>query len=208
MSDWTLDAQHVTAGGLVVPRVGVWVADLEVVTDAAPAARVSLTVGEATWWGTVVRGGVSEGRWRGRVVGGAGGLHRRVVARQYQSTPRRMVVAAILAEAGEALAPTASGLADLLTTWARLAEPAAHALGRLVSVWRALPDGTITTDPWPAVEAPEPELVEELPELTADVVAVDGLDVVPGMTLRARAVTAVAYSLRGPSMRAMVSYDA
>jgi len=208
VSAWEIEGLHVTEGGLVVPRAGVWVADVEAVTETAPPPSVTLTVGAASWRGTVVRGGVTEGRWRGRVVGGAGGFGRAVVARQYRSVPRRMVVAATLTEAGEALAADASGLDDVLTTWARLAEPAARALGRLVATWRALPDGTITTDPWPAGEAPDADLLEPLPELLSDVLAVDGLDLAPGMTRGGRTVASVAYSLRGPAMRAMVSYDA
>lgn len=208
MSAWELEGMHVTSGSLMVPRVGLWVADLAAVTEAAPPASVTLTVGAASWRGTVVRGGVTEGRWRGRVVGGAAGLWRAVVARQYRSVPRRMVVVATLTEAGETLSADASGLGDVLTTWARLAEPAALALGRLVAAWRALPDGTITTDPWPADVAPDLATVTPLPEQLSDVLAVDGLDVLPGMTRGGRAVASVVYTLDGPAMRALVSYDA
>jgi len=208
MSDWLLNDLPVTVGALAVPRLGVWVADLDAVAEEAPTGAVTLAVGGETWRGTVLRGGVTEGRWRGRVVGGAGGLWRAVAARQYQSTPRRLVVAAILSEVGEQLAADASGLEDVLTTWARLAEPAARALGRLVGAWRALPDGTLTTAPWPSADAPDAELVEVLPDVRAEVFPVDGLDLAPNQARGGRTVASVSYTLRGPVMRATVTYDA
>lgn len=208
MSDWLLNDLPVTSGTLAVPRLGVWVADLEAVAEEPPTGAVTLSVGGAGWRGTVLRGGVTEGRWRGRVVGGAGGLWRAVAARQYQSTPRRLVVAAILSEVGEQLAADASGLDDVLTTWARLAEPAARALGRLVAAWRALPDGTLTTAPWPSTDAPDAELVEELPDVRAEAFAVESLALLPNMTRGGRVAASVTYALRGPAMRATVTYDA
>ena len=208
MSAWELGGLHVTAGALVVPRVGVWVADLEVVAEAAPPSSVTLTVGAAAWRGTVVRGGVTEGRWRGRVVGGAGGLRRAVAARQYRSTPRRLVVSATLSEVGELLDGNAAGLDDVLATWARLAEPAAQALGRLARTWRALPGGAITTSPWPEADAPEVELIEQLPAQRGEVFAPEDLALTPGMALGGRAIDGVAYTLRGPAMRATVTYGA
>ena len=72
----------------------------------------------------------------------------------------------------------------------------------------ALPDGTITTDPWPAGDAPDLAVVTPLPELLSDVLTVDGLDVLPGMAREGRVVNCVVFNLDGPAMRAMVSYDA
>lgn len=208
MSDWTLNGAPIVTGTLTVPRVGAWVLDAIAVSDDPIEGPVELAVGASAWSGAVLRGGVAEGRWRGRVVGGAGGLSRTVTARQYRSVTRRLIVAATLAEVGEGLDADAEGLDALLTTWVRLAEPAAVALARLVATWRALPSGAITSTPWPVVDAPDLEVVLPLPEERAEVFAVEGLDVMPGMLRDGRAVAGVTFSLDGAVMRARVTYDA
>ena len=51
----------VTRCDITFPRRGVWCADVDLDTEAAPAGRVSVVVdGGPTWSGTVVSGGVSD----------------------------------------------------------------------------------------------------------------------------------------------------
>lgn len=206
MSDWSLGALPVVGGRLTLPTRGAWLADVEAVSDEDVDGVVTLTVGETSLVGRVLRGGVFEGRWRGRVVGGAGGLGRTVTARQYRSVTRRAIVAATLAEVGETLAPDAAGLDDVLVTWARFAEPASRCLARLVAAWRVDVDGAITTSPWPASTLPALEGLDASPADRVLRAAVEGIAVWPGMVDGARAVASVVYTLDGAAMRAEVAF--
>ena len=209
MSDVTLSGRPVLACALHIPERGVWVADLSVDTDTAPAERVQLTVGETTWEGAILYGGVAEGRWSGRVVGGRGRLSRVVPARYYQRLQARPIAEAMAREAGEELAPDAPGLGGYLQTWARAEGSLATALGLLLGhlglSWRATPTGTLTTAPWPSAEVGDnaTELVTD-PLARVTTFAVEGLDLLPGMTTNGRTVRGVTYALDGPAFRAEV----
>lgn len=206
MSEWTLAGAPVLGANLSVPATGPWVLDADLDTETAPAGAVELVVGGATWRGAVEAGGVFEGRWRGRVVGGAGGLSRVVAARYYRSVPARLVVGDLVADAGERLAADAPGLDTILAAWVRRRERAREGLSRLCAAlglaWRVGADGIVTTSPWPASEPPD----------TAGGLGVDpgsgivtfgaeDLAILPGTVLVAGIARAVVYRLEGAAMR-------
>mgnify|MGYP000031043759 FL=1 len=211
MSDLALSGLPVLSGALFVPERGVWVADLVVDTETPPTERVQLTAGDDRWHGAVLRGGVSEGRWMGRVVGGRGRLSRVVPPRLYQRLQARPIVEAIMREAGEELAADAPGLTGYLQSWTRARGTAAAllslVLGHLGLAWRALPDGTLTTAPWPtaAVDASAQELDTD-PSTNTTAFAPEGLDLLPGLTSAGRTVRDVVYTLDGPALRAAVTW--
>ena len=49
MAEITLDGARVTLCALTIPRVGAWVADLDVDSAEAITGRVSLVIDGATW---------------------------------------------------------------------------------------------------------------------------------------------------------------
>jgi hypothetical protein len=149
------------SGSLLRPLRGAWTADLEVDADAAPAGTLTLSGAGLTLVGTVVTSQSWNDRQRCRLVGGKGGMGRRLAPAWFRSTTLRTVVAATLTAAGETLSPTsdATTLSLPVAAWARLRSTAAASLETLLSVfapsavWRILPDGTVYVGPltWPTV---------------------------------------------------------
>lgn len=211
MSDLALSGVPVLSGALFVPERGVWVADLVLDTETAPTERVQLTAGDVTWEGAVLRGGIHEGRWMGRVVGGRGRLSRVVPARFYQRLQARPIVEAIMREAGEELDAAAPGLSGYLQTWTRSRGTAAALLGLVLGhlglSWRATPTGTLTTAPWPSGEvSDDAQELDTDPSINASTFAPEGLDLLPGLTSAGRTVRDVTYTLDGPALRAEVTW--
>lgn len=211
MSDFTLNALPVVALTLTVPRRGCWVADLEVPADADIAGVVSLAAGDDAWTGAVARGGVFEGLWRGRVVGGRGGLGRALPARFYRGVPARLVADALCREAGEVLAADAPGLDTYLQAWTRTSGQLGALLGALLGpiglAWRALPSGDLTTAAWPAEDVgAEAQELDTDPRDGVTTFAVEGLDILPGMRAGDRVAGDVVYTLDGAALRARVTW--
>lgn len=106
-----LDGAAVTRVSLTLPYGGTWSADVTIEAGkAGPSGKCSLTVGDLTLAGSVIRGGVSDGTstWRGWIEGGAGWAAD-LRARSYQSdAPGGVRLATVLldlaTECGETLA--------------------------------------------------------------------------------------------------------
>lgn len=153
----TLAGYPVSSLTLTVPRVGAWVADVALVDAPALSGVVALVVDGRTWRGAIHRGGVEAGRWCGRIVGGAGGLHAILGPMAYADTTLAVVLGETLRDAGEALASTAGDLTATVTRWARVAGPAHHTVADVARAagyaWRVLDDGTVWAGPeaWTAV---------------------------------------------------------
>jgi len=213
VSEWTLQGFPVLTATLVVRTTGAWVLDAELDVELPIDGPVELVVGEDTWRGTVdpTRSGAFEGRASLRCLGGDGGLGIELAPRFYRSVPARIVARDACAEAGERLAADASGLDAMLPLWARRRETLAAVLSRLTSTlgrsWTVNPRGEVTTLPWAEAAAPGGvELLERRPRDRTAVYALDGLDLLPGMTLDGRAVESVTYTLSGGALRAEVSH--
>ena len=101
MPTLTVADKAVTRGHVIVPRQGAWHAELWLDADTAPSGAVALSWadGEATWQGTVVRGGVvtEGGPAAVRLVGGAGGLGKALPGASYRNVSPRVIVGQILA---------------------------------------------------------------------------------------------------------------
>ena len=87
---------------VLLPRVGVWTADLGVDDGETLSGRVTVAVeGALTLVGSVLRGAVGAEVWTGRLVGGAGGLGRPVAALPHRAVTLSDVLAQALSDAGE-----------------------------------------------------------------------------------------------------------
>lgn len=207
----TLNGAAVLSAHVVLPRVGVWTAELDVDGDASSGA-VTLVLGALTLRGTVVRSGSWRGSAQVRVVGGAGRLGAVVPAKAFRLTPLRIPVADTLGAAGEALASSADAslLAAQVPHWVRTAGTASEALTALADAmdasWRVLTDGTVWVgaDSYPAANVAAYEVLEESPELARAVLGVDSPDLLPGTTLEVRRVDAVEHVIEPGRVRSIV----
>lgn len=215
MSDWTLNGRPVLRGTITVPLGGRWVADLAVDAPEGIAGAVELEVGGVRWRGTVHRGGVDEDVWQGRVVGGAGGLDRPVLARAWDGLqPARGLLVELLSEVGEVLSGTSGDAVNVnLARWTRLDMPAHHALADLVRAvgarWRVLFDGSVWVgvETWPEFVLPEDaraELLSTDSRTGTSTYALPGAYVQPGRVFEGRRVGSVAYELAGDRDRVRV----
>jgi len=190
MAELTLDGARVTLCALTIPRVGAWVADLDVDSAEAITGRVSLVIDGATWSGTVARGGLVAGSWRGRIVGGAGGLAGTLGAVAQRGSTLGTVLADALLSAGETLSSDAHDLGALANLWHRIAGPASTAVADVARAagyaWRVFADGSVWlgADAW-ATYTPTGavDVIDEQPEAGRLVLAGDTLGIVPGVTL-------------------------
>ena len=143
------------------PLVGNWSALLYMAgNDVLPDGAVNIQLGLATLRGYVTRAGDDRGQYVGIVVGGRAtttkqGIDKPVTAQHYYQTPASAVLSATLAQIGESLAPTSTGLSTLIdyprraVTCDRVLDDIADMLGL---VWRVLPDGSVWfgSYTWPA----------------------------------------------------------
>lgn len=213
MSDWTVNGAPVLRGRIAAPLLGRWVADLELDADDAPAGAIELRVGGVAWAGALHRGGLDEGVWKGRVVGGAGGLDATVPARSWRGLqPARGLVVELLGEAGEAL-DAASAIEASLPRWSRVEGPARRALDALVRAvglrWRVTTAGAVWVgaETWPELTLPEgvaAELLAVDPALGTSTYSLPGAYLLPGQTFEGRRVGGVVYELAGDRDRVTV----
>lgn len=213
MSTTTLAGHALVALVLTIPRLGVWVADATIDAAEAPTGAVDLVLEGRTWRGTVLHGGVEQERWRGRVVGGAGGLARILGPATYADTDLRTVLTETLRDAGEVLSADAGDLSASVARWARAAAPAGHTVADVAQAagyaWRVRPDGSV----WVGVETWEAlALGTDLDVMPRDpragrheLAGGAALDVVPGriVTLDGASVRvdAVEHRLDGEALR-------
>lgn len=170
MAALTLNSLPVLVATITAPRVGVWVADLEVATETAPSGRVTLAPeAGAPWSGTVVAGGLHAGTWRGRVVGGAGGLRGELGATSYRSGTLQDVLADAVREAGETLAEGVDLSGWSFALYLRLGRTAARTVADVARAagvpWRVTRAGAVWAgaETWPAATVADLSVVGEEP---------------------------------------------
>ncbi len=190
MAEATVNGLRATLVALTLPRVGAWVADVELDSAEVLTGAASLAIDGQTWAGFVVRGGVFGGVWRGRIVGGAGGLSRVLPAIAQRGGTLGTALADVLRAAGETIAADAGSLSDVRGLWHRLAAPAQSAIADVASsagfAWRVRADGRVWlgAETWPAfVPAGAVDVLEEFPEAGRLVLSGAIVDIAPGMTL-------------------------
>jgi hypothetical protein len=209
VSDWTCAGAPVLRAELRAPLHGRWIADVEVDTSEALTGAVEVRIGGVAWRGTVLRGGIDGADvWKGRIVGGAGGLDQPVTARSWLGLqPARGLFVELLTEVGETLSPSSGAPVDTdLARWSRVDCTAHRALADLASVvgarWRLTPEGTVWVglETWPELVLPEGVTAEPLsvnPRMASAVYALPGSWILPGTVFEGRRVGGVVYRLDG-----------
>jgi hypothetical protein len=197
---------------VTMPSTSAWHATLDIDTEEEPSGPFVFRIGAVEFRGTVVpgRSGHFGGRTKLRVVGGAGGLSKKLKARNYSGgiTTVRQVLDDILRESGEALSSQADAgiLGRQIPAWHRTEQETNRALTMLCDKvganWRVLRDGTIWVgiDTWPEV-TPEGELVDE--DWADGVITVSSDDAtgVPGVTISGQQIEQVVHRMDRSGIR-------
>lgn len=138
--------QPVFEATVVIPRRGMWTADL-LLTDApisSTAGKLTLTIAGLSLVGTVVRGNPFQDDYKARMVGGAGGWRRVIGPKAYRSAAglkRGPILKDAAREAGEEIEVTDDGTIGQFYVRAR--DAAARVLDRLYPNWWMGADGKV-----------------------------------------------------------------
>ncbi len=212
----TISGQPLVSCTLVVPRIGSWVADVVTDSDVAASGSCTLTLEGVSWRGTVARGGVELGRWRGRIVGGAGGLAPLLGPTAFADCTLREVLTETLRDAGEELSADTADLSAVVRRWARVAAPAAHTVADVARaaglVWRVGADGLVWlgAETWaPLALGADLDVISHDPDAGRwELAGVAALSIVPGrvVTLDGASVRvgAVEHRLADATLRTFV----
>ena len=206
MSDLTINGgAALLRASIALPLSGVWSAELEVDTDEAITGAVTIELdGAVVFRGTVVDGDVSHGQWRGRIVGGAGGLRTSLPALAYLNATRADVVRDALSEAGESLASTSGDLTGAVARFHRAEGAAARAIDATATAlgyaWRVFADGMVWLgfEAWAAAEEASITLVRRDPTQRQYLLGGDVLALRPGQLLQLRDEGADVFVRVGP----------
>lgn len=152
----TLNGHVASAANLSIPGCGLWYAGVDLTEAVALSGAVELRVLDTVWQGSVISGGVIDGRARYRVVAGAGLWGRELKPKAYANdagVTARKLVSDAAAEAGEP-APVDFPATTLGPHFNRPALPASFVLNMLAPrAWYAGSDGVVTFAPRPALPA-------------------------------------------------------
>jgi hypothetical protein len=187
-----------------IPLVGIWHADVETDGETELSGRVTIVLSDQTFVGTIVSGGVRNGRGRWKVVGGNGGWSNTIPKRGYnadQGVRKSLILQDAASECGETLGGTIPSDA-MGPHFVREEASASNALA-LVDAWYMSNDGITTigaratsTYSGQAVVA-ERDNASGFVSLTTDLLA--GL--VPGATIDGIAVVDVRYVLEKSALK-------
>ncbi len=194
MSELTINGSAAILRATVhLPLSGVWSADIEVDTDEDLAGACTLEADGAAWLsGTVIEGAVAHGLWRGRIVGGAGGLRGTLDPRAYRDATLADVLGDALRESGESLSSTSSTLAVAARLWHRTEGAAARTVAAVAAAagygWRVLADGTVWlgAESWPDSTVTDVTLIDRDPSQRRWALGGDVLSLHPGTLLQVR----------------------
>jgi hypothetical protein len=205
---------------LYFPRVGAWHAELRVDTPDAigPACEISIADGKLVLEGTADRGGVFVDTGFVRVVAGKNGLGTTARPKHYDDPSIRIVLADLVATAGETLASSAdaSMLARHLTAWTTTARPVGNVVDLLLrqaagSSWRMLADGTlwVGAETWPdsGLSADDFQILAELPSDGTAELGMEAPTLMAGVALAGRRVSAVEHRIDAGGVRATVWFE-
>jgi len=183
-------------GRILLPRRGVWIADVVIEPSTGTAqfpsigAPVQLVLaGSLTLQGTARRVAQAYGTVLARLVGGGGGFPDVVAAKGYQNVETRIPINDLLGEIGESLSGQSDQtfLGTQLPFWSRRQGPAYKSFASLVEGhdWRVQPDGTtwIGTDGWPRSSMGSYQLLSYLPNELRMTIFSDTPSILPGQTL-------------------------
>lgn len=206
-----INGQPVLEGAIVMPLRGNWRADLMAGTDQDITGTVAIDDDGVIYNGTVVRGGVDHTRWNGRVVGGKAKLDQPVLPRAYREATAGLVLADLMLETGEILAPDSdvAVLTYALPQWFRFGnlEDAIEDLvvEKIKANWRIKRNGQIWvgTDTYPTLSV-ENVIERKEDERSVWTVATERTELEPGVTFEGRKIVQVTHRI-GSDLRSEVS---
>lgn len=200
MSALAIGGRAVTLCTITFPLAGAWTADVDVDTDEDITGRASIVCdGGPTWAGAVVSGGVTHGLWRGRLVGGAGGLRSTLDPLAYRSATLADVLRDALSEGGETLSTASGSLASSAALWHRARGTAAATVAAVAGAagygWRVLADGSVWlgTETWPDAADLDVTLLDRDPRGGIYTLSGDTLTITPGTLLQVRDETGAVF---------------
>lgn len=220
MPTYTINGAAILRARFYEPRAGLWHADIEADADEDITDAVTIEIEDqvVTYSGSVYRGSLEEGRWIGRVVGGAGGLKTRLGPKFYRAATFGTVIADIMLATGETLSSSSSTAvtAHQRARWQRMEGKASAALWRILDilnaadsdpgyVWRLGRDGEvlITSDSYPELEFAH-ETMKRDPALGTVTVAPLAAPLLrPGVTFDGNQIDYVQTDLTSGSIRQM-----
>ena len=204
MSDMRLGDLGVVQARVVMPRIGVWYAELTIDTETVPTGLQTFQTADQALilTGTVRadRSAVFAGRAEVLLIGGRDGLSKLLAPREYSDPTVRILLEDICRETGEQLSDgiDPSILSGNLGRWTRgevvagtALQTVAHAIG---CSWRILNDGAlwVGVETWPNVEIPG-DIINEHPRDASWELQVETLfaTIAPGTTWDGRHVSIV-----------------
>lgn len=204
----------VQRGTILMPRAGLWVADLDVDSDVTIEGPTQIEIAEGpTLVGTVLSGEMAYGHVGARLVGGAGGLGKEATPKHYVGLTVRTVLDDLVRTAGETLSSVIlpSILNRGLPAWTVLRTSVGEQLAELVAyglpdgtVWRILPDGTlwVGADTWPVSLVPTWTELERDPRNGRVVLGLDSPALLPGTVLGEDRIDYVEHRIEADAVRA------
>jgi hypothetical protein len=220
VTEFRIGEDPILSGSIVLPRAGVWHADLVVDAEEPPTGDVVITIAtgdeEVTLTGTAHRKGAFQGRTELRVVGGKNGLRQDVEARYYTDAQVRTILGDLLRDAGETLSGESSSTVQDVTfnRWVRRNAPARAALDLLCratgATWRVLTSGEVWvgTEDWPAVDF-DHDVMRDWPAEGRLEIATDAYpgELLPGTTFLERRVGYVEHVITPDRTRTTVWFE-
>lgn len=204
---------------LYFPRVGAWHAEFKVDTPDAigPACEININDGKLVLKGTADRTGTFVDAGFVRVVAGKDGLGTTAKPKHYDDPSIRIILADLVATAGEAIASSAdaSMLARHLTAWTTTGRPVGNVVDLLLrqvpgASWRMLADGTlwVGAETWPdsGLSTDDYQVLAELPSDGTAELGLEAPVLLAGVALAGRRVSAVEHRI-GAGVRATVWFE-
>jgi hypothetical protein len=201
-----------------LPRVGVWWAQIALAEgDAPPTGRLTLSVGNVPFVGTVKRSDVSFGTPTILMAAGAAGLSVRLAPKSYRQQSLKLVLGDILAAAGESLSAQSDAgvLGSIIPSWSTANHLGGAALATLLEYvpktsWRFLQDGTLWVGPetWPEASVDDAEVMEDDIIRRRTVFFAPCPSVLPGQRFMGRNVGYVEHRLRDGALRTEATFEA
>jgi len=182
----------VTSLSLILPRVGMWTADVALDAAAGPTGACVLALDGLSWAGGVVRGAVVDGVWRGRLAGSPA-LLGAAPATALRGATLALVLRDLAAAVGVGLASDLGALDAAAPSWHRHEGQASQAVADVARAagypWRVRADGLVWMGPetWPTfAPAAAVDVLDELAEAGRLTLGGDVLGILPGQTLALR----------------------
>jgi hypothetical protein len=191
LSTFSVNGYAVTSGSVSFPEAGAWTAQVELAGAPSLSGTVFLSdpVGMAMQ-AQIVSGGRVSARSRYFIVGGRGGLSKRLPAKHYRSAKAGKVLRDICAASGEILASdiSAAYTGATLQFWTRAECTAGAALSQVAdeigAIWRVRADGTVWVGSGSATEQLGQPIIDldSSPELSEWTAAARSFAVRPGFS--------------------------